>query len=489
MNVLLHNATGNKTAWYADVTDYIYLANLPASLTRIVPFAGTEQFSVWEGPGEDPDESIWGTIQDFGSKIQNAVVDTITSGYEYIASGDFLDDVLYVLSGEWMMGAAEAVGEGLEEIKEAVVESVMCVVNWVIEKFSNLYKSSLNAFQSLVRIPRLVNNDLFFLAVSILSNPEKKIFDTVPKMPTLPYPLEKAMQLVERFSKIHASMEALLVDAVLDVTISLCENIPSADSLGIDKLLSLLSESSTSLSDAFLESFVETLGDTFSLWDESSTEMIVSTLSQLVNFATSDTSSLLSLLSALRFFEQSPNEEQKEGDVILPALGKVCTPFCNLLNPDVDLWGDSATQPSGPIGGLVINLDIPKPVKQESTFSVIENSRLHFYTISPLSFSLVFTTEGIELYWNINIPIPGLFPSEDLFLEACFFAEEIFERLDVGFLLGNQSASSLSLLFFGLASESFSSKTGAGNWVFYPELATVRLTVSGLIFTTSGKSI
>ncbi len=141
MNVLLHNATGNKTAWYANITDYIYLANLPTSLTRIIPFAGTEQFSVWEGVGEDPDESIWDAIKDYGSKIQNVVVDTITSGYEYVASGDFLDDLVYVLSGEWMMGAAEAVGDGSGEIKEAVVEAMVFVLDWLIGKVQYLYNS------------------------------------------------------------------------------------------------------------------------------------------------------------------------------------------------------------------------------------------------------------------------------------------------------------------------------------------------------------
>ncbi len=154
MNVLLHNATGNKTAWYADVTDYIYLCNLPASLTRIVPFAGTEHFSVWGGPGEDPDESILGTLQDWGCKIQNVVVDTITSGYEYIASGDFLEDVLYVLSGEWMMGVAEAVGEGLAEIKESIGRAFNHLFEWfkelVVKAFTTLISTISKALHPLI---------------------------------------------------------------------------------------------------------------------------------------------------------------------------------------------------------------------------------------------------------------------------------------------------------------------------------------------------
>ena len=134
MNYLLQNATGNKTSWYANVTDYLYLANLPVALTRIVPFAGCENFSVWQGTGQDPpDESYWDTFQDGCVKLATAFVDACATGWEYVVSGQFFEDLCYVYSGEWMMGAAKAVGEKLNEIKVVVVEAVSGLLTYELE--------------------------------------------------------------------------------------------------------------------------------------------------------------------------------------------------------------------------------------------------------------------------------------------------------------------------------------------------------------------
>ena len=139
MTYLLQNATGNKTSWYANVTDYLYLCNLPVALTRIVPFAGCENFSVWQGTGQDPpDESYWDTFQDGCVKLATAFVDASATCWEYVESGQFFEDLCYVYSGEWMMGAAKAVGEKLSEIKEVVVEALNFVKNWLIEKVKAL---------------------------------------------------------------------------------------------------------------------------------------------------------------------------------------------------------------------------------------------------------------------------------------------------------------------------------------------------------------
>ncbi len=141
MNVLLHNATGNKTAWYADVTDYIYLCNLPAALARMVPLAGSENYSIWDGPGEDPSEKeFWeeGWVGE-AVKVVKDTVEWAIDGCTWVVSGQFIEDITSGL-GEWMMGAAEAVGEEFEEIKESIQTAFTNLLEWIIEKLCTLFE-------------------------------------------------------------------------------------------------------------------------------------------------------------------------------------------------------------------------------------------------------------------------------------------------------------------------------------------------------------
>ena len=137
MNYLLQNATGNKTSWYANVTSYLYLSNLPVALTRIVPFAGCENFSVWQGTGEDqPDESYWDTFQDGCVKLATAFVDACATGWDLIVSGQLFEVFCDVMTVEWMMGAAKAVGEKLNEIKENLTDVFFFCGEYELTKFN-----------------------------------------------------------------------------------------------------------------------------------------------------------------------------------------------------------------------------------------------------------------------------------------------------------------------------------------------------------------
>ena len=141
MNYLLQNATGNKTSWYEDVTSYLYLSNLPVALVRTIPLACSENFSLWLGPGEDPDEQWWekGVLGE-AVKVAKDCLEQVIDGCIWVVSGQFLVDIGTAI-WEWGCGASKAVGEKLSDIKTVVVAALNVVLNFLIEKVNYLYES------------------------------------------------------------------------------------------------------------------------------------------------------------------------------------------------------------------------------------------------------------------------------------------------------------------------------------------------------------
>ena len=144
MNYLLQNATGNKTSWYEDVTSYLYLSNLPVALVRTIPLACSENFSLWQGPGEDPDEQWWekGVLGE-AVKVAKDCLEQVIDGCIWVASGQFLIDIGTAI-WEWGCGASKAVGDKLSDIKTVVVAALNVVLNFLKEKSLQILKSALN---------------------------------------------------------------------------------------------------------------------------------------------------------------------------------------------------------------------------------------------------------------------------------------------------------------------------------------------------------
>ena len=144
MNYLLQNATGNKTSWYEDVTSYLYLSNLPVALVRTIPLACSENFSLWEGPGEDPDDQWWekGVVGE-AVKVAKDCLEQVIDGCIWVVSGQFLVDIGTAI-WEWGCGASKAVGDKLSDIKTVVVEALARLGEWIVEKIGAAFEVLVN---------------------------------------------------------------------------------------------------------------------------------------------------------------------------------------------------------------------------------------------------------------------------------------------------------------------------------------------------------
>jgi len=150
LSYFLHNASGNKTSWYEDITEDIFTVGLPYHVTNFLP-AGFVEFTRWAGPGEEPedDDTPWyspsnavSAAYSLGTQINGAIEDLtgIDLAYIFNSAIDSLAS-FYNAALEWGLGKMIDVADSLNDIKDSVVAAINFIKQWAFSRTREYYRA------------------------------------------------------------------------------------------------------------------------------------------------------------------------------------------------------------------------------------------------------------------------------------------------------------------------------------------------------------
>jgi len=162
LDYILTNTTGNKTSWYKDITNTIFQNGLPHHLTSFVP-SDYAKHTLWDGPGDDPDENDDTPWRFIGTTTEAAFVivdDAIADGLSTIDEwtglpvsdyAGFVFDLamsggkLLLALGQWGFGALKDPKGAIDDIKEAVNDIINFLKIWTLQYAKQWFKEIFSA--------------------------------------------------------------------------------------------------------------------------------------------------------------------------------------------------------------------------------------------------------------------------------------------------------------------------------------------------------
>ena len=170
LSFLLHNATGNKTCWKHDITQSIYLNNLPTHVVSFSPEGFARSFR-WAGYDEDPsydyvpwfkeDEESrgWGVGWDAACAIGNYGKELIEDVTEF----DYYGMVVYAFNNPvdffkniasaalvYGLGLAKSAADKYDDIKETVINAFNFFRDWIVNLVVHAFSSFLDTIGNLI---------------------------------------------------------------------------------------------------------------------------------------------------------------------------------------------------------------------------------------------------------------------------------------------------------------------------------------------------
>jgi len=510
LSKLLHNATENKTCWHKDVTDDIYKMGLPRHVVNFLPSDCVSSFTKWGGPGVSPMtytreyHGFWGklhkSMEPF-AKATSAAVKWVTECALWIGEGLVdLGEALW----EWGKSAARDPAGAWEGIKDAVVEALKFILDFILYTFEIVFKV---VVRGLMELGRAVLKPLFSTVVSLQNRGSSVTSDDLNGLkaftpPSIPDPLNCIFEIVAKFKSILDFIKEQIVNIMVDVIVSITGAIPGLSDFNVRQFLGLLKNPSSLADNAelmndFLDTIFDFVNSAFNIFNENQIDEFTSNLADLLCLIGSDEGSmgdddadtLATLLSLFSIFDKSDTDWESDSMLVskITELGlDMGTTLVDMLNPWVDMFGNEVNNFDDCLG-IILNVDLPSSQKGHWS-SFWKTLGAISYRVLPLSLLIFFNSGGIDIYWTVTLAVcGGITNPTEVLIDIHPVVNKLLKFLDVGLGIGwrGRSGWSGSLACFDMG---WSSDAESNMDIIF-ELNYPRISFSGLLLTKDWEDI
>ncbi len=199
---LLMNAAGSWTHTWYDITNVMFVANLPSDVVRIIPWQG-----VTNGPTRGPPQDFWAKFGSVISTVVNALIYVGQLIYKgFVALVTFLADLAQAI-WEWGIKALGTVASAVATAVQTVANALATLASWIIDFAARTIQAAIQGLLSAVKalldatignLIRLAREALAAaeITAAMLATMASYIFDLAVKFALIPVAIRVAEAIV-----------------------------------------------------------------------------------------------------------------------------------------------------------------------------------------------------------------------------------------------------------------------------------------------------